>query len=124
MKNKKTLVLGATTKPERYAFKAITMLVDKGHSVLAIGQNTGEVAGVTIRTKNIALKNVCLSYIINKTRITMSQLTYTRELEVLILDVLLPTYYRYYREKGIKPGNLEINSELLKQIKTKLRMNH
>jgi hypothetical protein len=49
----------------------------------------------------------------------MSQLTYTRELEVLILDVLLPTYYRYYREKGIKPGNLEINSELLKQIKTK-----
>ena len=58
MKNKKTLVLGATTKPERYAFKAITMLVDKGHSVLAIGQNTGEVAGVTIRTKNIPLKNI------------------------------------------------------------------
>jgi len=49
----------------------------------------------------------------------MSQVTYTRELEVLILDVLLPTYYRYYREKGIKPANLEINSELLKQIKTK-----
>jgi hypothetical protein len=49
----------------------------------------------------------------------MSQLTYTRELEVLILDVLLPTYYRYYREKGIKPGTLEINPQLLKQIKTK-----
>ncbi|MDD2675743.1 MAG: CoA-binding protein, partial [Flavobacterium sp.] len=27
MKNKKTLVLGATTKPERYAFKAVNMLV-------------------------------------------------------------------------------------------------
>ena len=53
MKNKKTLVLGATTKPERYAFKAITLLVEKGHSVLAIGQNQGEVAGITIRTKNI-----------------------------------------------------------------------
>ena len=52
MKNKKTLVLGATTKPERYAFKAITMLTEKGHSVLAIGQNTGEDAGITIRTKN------------------------------------------------------------------------
>ena len=49
----------------------------------------------------------------------MSQVTYTRELEVLILEVLLPTYYRYYREKGIKPTNLEINPELLKQIKTK-----
>lgn len=58
MKNKKTLVLGASTKPERYAFKAITMLVEKGHSVLAIGQNSGEVAGITIRTKNIPLKNI------------------------------------------------------------------
>ena len=58
MKNKKTLVLGATTKPERYAFKAITLLVEKGHSVLAIGQNQGEVAGITIRTKNIPLKNI------------------------------------------------------------------
>ena len=58
MKNKKTLVLGASTKSERYAFKAITMLVEKGHSVLAIGQNKGEVAGINIRTKNIPLKNI------------------------------------------------------------------
>ncbi|WP_396195396.1 CoA-binding protein [Flavobacterium sp.] len=58
MKNKKTLVLGATTKPERYAFKAINMLVEKGHTVLAIGQNTGEVAGVKIYTKSIPLKNI------------------------------------------------------------------
>ena len=50
MKNKKTLVLGASTKPDRYAYKAITMLVEKGHSVLAIGQNAGEVAGVKIQT--------------------------------------------------------------------------
>jgi uncharacterized protein len=41
MKNKKTLVLGATTKPDWYAYKAITLLVDKGHLVLAIGQNAG-----------------------------------------------------------------------------------
>ncbi len=58
MKNKKTLVLGASTKPDRYAFKAISMLVEKGHSVVAIGQNTGEVAGITIKTKNIPLKNI------------------------------------------------------------------
>jgi predicted CoA-binding protein len=56
MKNKKTLVLGASTKSDRYAFKAITMLVGKGHSVLAIGQNSGEVAGVKIQTKAIPLK--------------------------------------------------------------------
>ena len=58
MKNKKTLVLGATTKPERYANIAINKLVEKGHSVLAIGQNNGEVAGVSIYTKQIPLKNI------------------------------------------------------------------
>lgn len=58
MKNKKTLVLGASAKPERYAYKAISMLVDKGHSVLAIGQNAGEVAGIKIQTKAIPITNI------------------------------------------------------------------
>jgi predicted CoA-binding protein len=58
MKNKKTLVLGATVKPDRYAFKAVSMLVEKGHSVLAIGQNAGEIAGIKIQTKAIPLKNI------------------------------------------------------------------
>lgn len=58
MRNKKTVVLGASTKPDRYAFKAIIMLVDKGHSVLAIGQNAGEVAGIKIKTKAIPLSNI------------------------------------------------------------------
>jgi uncharacterized protein len=58
MKNKKTLVLGASTKPERYSFKAITKLIENGHSVLAIGQNTGEIAGVKIYTKAIPLSKV------------------------------------------------------------------
>ena len=58
MKNKKTLVLGASTKPDRYSFKAITMLVEKGYSVLAIGQNTGDVAGVKIYTKAIPLSQI------------------------------------------------------------------
>ena len=58
MKNKKTLVLGASTKPEKYAFKAITMLVEKGQSVLAIGPNAGEVSGIKIYTKAIPLKNI------------------------------------------------------------------
>lgn len=58
MKNKKTLVLGATTKPERYAFRAINMLSQKGHTVLAIGQNAGEVAGVKIHTKAIPVTNI------------------------------------------------------------------
>jgi predicted CoA-binding protein len=34
------------------------MLVEKGHSVIAIGQNQGEVAGISIKTKNIPLANI------------------------------------------------------------------
>jgi uncharacterized protein len=58
MKTKKTLVLGASAKPDKYSFKAISMLVAKGNSVLAIGQNAGEVAGIKIQTKAIPLKNI------------------------------------------------------------------
>jgi hypothetical protein len=58
IKNKKTLVLGASTKPARYSFMAIEKLVEKGHSVLAIGQNAGEVSGIKIQTKAIPLKNI------------------------------------------------------------------
>lgn len=58
MKNKKTLVLGASLKPDRYSYLAVNKLVEKGHSVLAIGQKTGEVAGVKIQTKAIPLKNI------------------------------------------------------------------
>lgn len=58
IKNKKTLVLGASTKSARYSFLAIEKLVEKGHSVLAIGQNAGEVAGIKIQTKAVPLKNI------------------------------------------------------------------
>lgn len=55
---KKTLVIGASTKPERYSYLAINSLVDKQHSVVAIGQRIGEVAGVKIQTKQIPFKNI------------------------------------------------------------------
>ena len=58
MKNKKTLVLGATTKQDRYAYIAVNKLVEKEQSVLAIGHTAGEVAGVKIHTKQIPLKNI------------------------------------------------------------------
>jgi|SRR6478672_2302599 len=58
MKKKKTLVLGATTRPDRYAYMAINSLVGKEHPVMAIGVDKGEVAGVTIQTKAIPLKNI------------------------------------------------------------------
>lgn len=57
-KNKKTLIIGASVKPARAVFKAIEMLVDKGYSVIALGKNTGVVAGVKINTKIIPIKNI------------------------------------------------------------------
>ena len=50
---KKTLVIGASTNPERYSFLAINKLLDKGHPVVAIGNKTG-----SIRTVNIATAEV------------------------------------------------------------------
>ena len=51
MTNKKTLVLGASTKPGRYALMAAERLLQKGHSIELLGKNGGSVGGVEIKTK-------------------------------------------------------------------------
>ncbi|MFC7524787.1 CoA-binding protein [Parapedobacter sp. GCM10030251] len=49
MERKKTLVLGATDNPGRYAYLAANRLVAAGHEIVNIGIKKGEVAGVPIR---------------------------------------------------------------------------
>ncbi|QEC54103.1 hypothetical protein EDD80_101663 [Anseongella ginsenosidimutans] len=44
----KTLVLGATANPGRYAFLAVSRLLAHGHPVVAVGRRAGEAAGVPI----------------------------------------------------------------------------
>lgn len=48
MPNKKTLILGATPDASRYAYLAANRLTAKGHTIVNVGQKTGEVAGVSI----------------------------------------------------------------------------
>ena len=48
---KNTLVIGASTNPERYAHRAITQLRAKNHSVIAFGLKPGTVTDVTIETE-------------------------------------------------------------------------
>lgn len=48
MTNKKTLVLGATPNPNRYAYLAANKLKTKGHTIVNVGLKKGEVAGVII----------------------------------------------------------------------------
>lgn len=44
----KTLILGATTNPARYAYLAANRLVAAGHEIVNIGIKKGAVAGVDI----------------------------------------------------------------------------
>ena len=46
--NKKTLVLGASLKPDRYSNMAIRKLVNYNHDVVAFGMRAGEEAEITI----------------------------------------------------------------------------
>jgi len=48
--SKKTLVLGASLKPERVSNQAIKKLVKHKHEVLAVGRNSGFVDGIEILT--------------------------------------------------------------------------
>ncbi len=54
----KTLVIGASTNPERYANKAIHRLVEAGHEVVAVGLKTGNVAGIEIQTGQPSFENI------------------------------------------------------------------
>lgn len=45
---KKTLILGATPNPSRYAYTAAQKLVAYGHPIVNVGIKTGEVANVSI----------------------------------------------------------------------------
>ena len=58
MKNKKTLVLGATTNPERYSYLAVQKLRDKGHDVVAIGKHTGKVKDVEVVSEEKPIENL------------------------------------------------------------------
>ncbi|WP_299225015.1 CoA-binding protein [uncultured Psychroserpens sp.] len=56
--HKKTLVIGASLKPNRYSNIAIKRLVDHNQQVAAFGLKEGEVSGVTIDTNLMPYKDI------------------------------------------------------------------
>ena len=46
--NKSTLVIGASTNPERYSYKAIQLLKEYNHDIFAYSNKAGQVADVNI----------------------------------------------------------------------------
>ncbi len=55
---KKTVVLGATPNPSRYAYLAVQRLLSKGHEVVPIGLRKGEVEGLTIQNYHTEVSDV------------------------------------------------------------------
>lgn len=55
---KKTLVLGATTNPERYAYLAATRLLGHGHEVALVGIKTGKIGDQEIQHGHPAIADV------------------------------------------------------------------
>lgn len=56
--NKKTLVLGASLKPNRYSNYAIQRLVANEYEVVAVGMQRGIVSGIEIITELLPYKNI------------------------------------------------------------------
>lgn len=48
---KRTLVIGASTNPDRYSNMAIRALRNRQHEVIALAKRTGSVSDVTIQTE-------------------------------------------------------------------------
>ena len=58
MKEKSTLVLGATPKSNRYAYKATQELANHGIKVYPVGIRKGEISGIEIITDRPEIKDV------------------------------------------------------------------
>lgn len=54
----KTLVIGASTKPERYSNMAIRALRDNNHEVIGLAKKAGQVSDVSIQTEFPATENI------------------------------------------------------------------
>lgn len=50
MQQKKTLVLGASLKPDRFSNRAVRRLTEHGIQVVAMGLRVGEIAGIRVET--------------------------------------------------------------------------
>jgi predicted CoA-binding protein len=55
---KKTVVIGASTDEERYAYKATLSLQKHKHEVVPVGIHPGEINGIKINTDKASIANV------------------------------------------------------------------
>ncbi len=58
MSNKKTLVLGASSNPERYSYKAVTKLLAYNYEVIPLGIKAGRIGDMEILTERIFYSDI------------------------------------------------------------------
>ena len=58
MTGEKVLVLGASENEARYSNKAMKLLLENSYRVYAVGRKAGEVDGVIIHSKPVALEGI------------------------------------------------------------------
>jgi uncharacterized protein len=56
--NKKTVIIGASTNPERYSYKAIVSLKNHGHEVVALAIKEGEIGNTKFITSKLPLYEI------------------------------------------------------------------
>ena len=56
--SKKTVVIGASPNPSRYAYMAVEKLNNYGHEVIPFGLREGEISGIPIRTDLFPIDDV------------------------------------------------------------------
>jgi predicted CoA-binding protein len=106
MSSKKTLVIGASTNPERYSYRAILSLLSHGHEVCAVGLRDGHIGECEIVKEQLLFSDVdtitvyvnpdnqevYYDYIlkINPKRVIFNPGTENPELEKLLADNKIP----------------------------------
>ena len=56
--NKKTVIIGASDNPERYAYKAAISLLNHQHEILLLGKRSGNINGIEIlKDRSLEINN-------------------------------------------------------------------
>lgn len=56
--NKKTIIIGASDNPDRYAYKAAISLQKHNHEIVLLGKRSGAINGIKIINDKPEIKNV------------------------------------------------------------------
>jgi len=105
--SKKTLVIGASTNPERYSYKAIHKLIAHKHETIPLGIKNGKVANLDILKGFPEIKNVHTIALYINPDIQEQYYDYIIKLKPKRI-IFNPGTENSYLEKLAKANNIEV----------------